>query len=351
MRAMISRRAAVNVLGLLLAAPLGALALPRQQAPPQSSTSQQKAPEYRLAVKVPAVRVDVVVLDSNGNPIPGLKMENFRVSDEKVPQTITNFTASEAPLTTVLLLEFSERGYGYFGYISRIWAYNFVSHLLPQDWVALVTYDMRPHIVVDFTQNHSEIQEAIANLYFPGFNEANLFDAVLYVLDRLQDVKGKKSIVIVASGLDTFSKHTYDNVLNRLKETEVTIFAVGVDRPLTNWLQAHGISSTMQQLTYLQAENYLRSIAKMSGGTAWFPQFDGEIPGIFQQVADSLRNQYSLAYVPTNVPMNGKFHKIKVELVGENGQPAVLRNQEGKKVKYRILAREGYVAPKSAAGD
>jgi VWFA-related protein len=349
MRAMISRRVAVNVFGLLLAAPLGALALPQQS--PQSSSSQQKPPEYRLAVKVPAVHVDVVVLDNNGNPIPGLKQANFRIFDEKVPQTVANFTSSEAPLTTVLLLEFSGRGYGYLAAIGRYWSSNFVDHLLPQDWVALVTYDMRPHIVVDFTRNHLEVQQAINDLYFPGFNEANLFDAVLDVLDRLRDVQGKKSIVIVASGLDTFSKHTYDDILNRLKETEVTIFAVGVDRPLQNWYQAHGMISTSAQITYIQAENYLRTIAKMTGGTAWFPQFDGEIPGIFQQVAESLRSQYSLAYVPTNVPMDGKYHKIKVELVGPNGQPAVLMNQKGKKVKYRVLAREGYIAPKAAAGD
>jgi len=350
MRVIVPHKALVSVLSLLLAVPLSALAFPQQQ-PPAPPSSPQKPPEYRLSVKVPAVNVDVVVLDNNGNPIPGLKKENFRVFDQNVPQTVANFTSSEAPLTTVLLLEFSERGYGYFAAIGRYWASDFVNHLLPQDWVALATYDMRPHIAVDFTQNKSAVSQAISELYFPGFNEANLFDAVLDMLDRLQDVQGKKSIVIVASGLDTFSKHTYDDVLKRVKETEVTIFAVGVDRPLRNWLEAHGMMGGAQSVSYLQAENQLNSIARMTGGTAWFPQFDGEIPGIFQQVAESLRSQYTLAYVPTNVPQDGKFHKIKVELVGPNGQPATLINQKGKKIKYRVLAREGYVAPKAAAGD
>jgi VWFA-related protein len=347
MRAPISGRGLAALFALLLAPSVGALA-----SPPQNTTSpqQQKPPEYTLKVKVPAVNVDVVVVDNNGNPIPGLKKENFRVFDNNVPQTITNFTPSEAPLTTVLLLEFSQRGYEYFAYIGKYWASDFVNHLLPQDWIALVTYDMRPHILVDFTRNKAEVQSAISGLYYPGFNEANLFDAVLDVLDRLKDVQGKKSIVIVGSGLDTFSKHNLDDVLRRLKETEVTIFAVGVDRPLRNWFEAHGVIGGAAEMNYLQAENQLSTFARMTGGQAWFPQFDGEIPGIFQQIADSLRNQYSLAYVPTDVPEDGKFHKIKVQLVGANGKPAVLINQKGKKVKYRILAREGYVAPKAPSG-
>jgi VWFA-related protein len=351
MRASIFGRSLVGLLSFLLAVPVGLLASP-QQNPPPSSQQQQKQPEYTLTVKVPAVNVDVVVVDNNGNPIPGLNKDNFRVFDDNAPQTITNFAASEAPLTTVLLLEFSQLGYEYFAYIGKYWASDFVNHLKPQDWVALVAYDMRTHIVVDFTQNKAEIQEAINNLYFPSFSEANLFDAIFDMLDRLQDVKGKKSIVIVASGLDTFSKHNLDQVLKRLKETEVTIFAVGVDRPLVNWYEGHGMPlSSLSRLNILQAENQLSSFARMTGGHAWFPQFDGEIPGIFQQIADSLRSQYTLVYVPTNVPQDGKFHKIRVELVGSNGQPAVLTNQKGKKVKYRILAREGYVAPKAASGD
>ncbi len=350
MRDPISRRSWAALLALLCASPAAVLAASRQS----STTGQQqpqKPPEYTLKVKVPAVNVDVIVLDNNGNPIPGLKQENFRVFDENVPQTITNFTPSEAPLTTVLLLEFSQRGYEYFAYVGKYWASDFVNHLTQQDWVALVTYDMRPHIVVDFTRNKSEVQAAINGLYFPGFNEANMFDAVLDMLDRLRDVQGKKSIVIVASGLDTFSKHTFDDVLKRLKETEVTIFAIGVDRSYRNWLQMQGVMGGSWEINYLQAENELNTITRMTGGQAWFPQFDGEIPGIFQQIADSLRSQYTFAYVPTNVPQDGKYHKIKVALVGANGQPAVLINQKGKKVKYRILAREGYVAPKAANGD
>ncbi len=324
---------------------LGLLWLPAAGSGPVQQETQKKPPEYTLSVQVPAVNVDVVVTDDNGDPIPGLKKENFRILEDGVPQTITNFAPTEAPLTIVMLMEFSDIYYGWFSYTAQYWAYQFPSQLRPDDWVALVTYDLKPHVLVDFTRNKMEIRDALSSLYFPGFRESNLYDALLDVLDRLDHVKGKRSILLIASGLDTFSHHNLDDVLNRLKRTEVTIFCVGVARPLYEWADARGMLGDIARLNFLQAENQLGAFARMTGGRAWFPRFDGELPGIFAQVAASLRNQYSLAYTPTHGP-DGKYHKIKVELVAPNGQPLVIVNQKNKRVKYHIYAREGYLAPK-----
>ncbi len=85
--------------------------------------------------------------------------------------------------------------------------------LTQKDWVALKTFSMRTHVEVDFTQNKNEVGQAIASLFFPDFSEANLFDAILETLDQLRDVKGKKSILVLATGFDTFSKHNLDQTL------------------------------------------------------------------------------------------------------------------------------------------
>lgn len=321
------------------------LGLPGHVASLDQQEAQKKPPEYTLSVQVPAVNVDVIVTDDNGDPIPGLKKENFRILEDGVPQKISNFAPTEAPLTIVMLMEFSDLYYGWFSYTAQYWAYQFPSQLRPEDWVALVTFDLKPHILVDFTQNKMEIRDALSSLYFPGFREANLYDALLDVLDRLAHVKGKRSILLIASGLDTFSHHNLDDVLKRLRQTEVTIFSVGVARPIYEWADARGMLGDIARLNFLQAENQLGAFARMTGGRAWFPRFDGELPGIFAQVAASLRSQYALAYIP-NHPPDGKYHKIKVELVGPNDQPLIIVNQKNKKVKYHIYAREGYQAPK-----
>jgi len=349
---------------LLIAAlvlPMGdlqALAGLQQQQPQQQQQQQQdkqKKPEqtgeYSISVEVPLVNVDVVATTSSGDIIAGLKKENFRVLDDGVPQTITNFASTEAPITMVLLMEFSQLGYEYFAYRARNAAYDFLSQLNKDDWVALETFDMRARIEVDFTRNKQEIRDVLARLVFPGFREANLFDAVYDTVDRLQDVKGKKSIFILASGYDTFSKHSLDQVIKRLRQTDVTIFAVGVGRDFFEYYDARGYYGGAGRVSYYQAENQLRTFATMTGGRGWFPRFDGELPGIFREVAASLRNQYSLGYTPTSKARDGKFHKIKVELVGPDGSPLIVQDQKGKKLKYVVYAREGYVAPKGGVGD
>ncbi|PYV20679.1 MAG: hypothetical protein DMG24_22075 [Acidobacteria bacterium] len=98
---------------------------------------------------------------------------------------------------------------------------------------------------------------------------------------------------------------------------------------------------------YLQARNALNTIAKYSGGQAYFPRFEADVPSVYQQVAGQLRTQYSLGFVPSNPSKDGKFHKLKIDLVDEQGNQLRITNQKGKQVKYRIVARDGYYAPKS----
>jgi VWFA-related protein len=325
-------------------------ATPAQQ---QTQQPQQKAPEagVTISVEVPVVNLDVIVATQNGDIIPGLKKENFRVIEDGVPQTIGNFAPTDAPITMVVLLEFDSIAGGWFAYQAKYWTGALFPNLKPKDWVSLVTFDMRPRLEVDFTQNKDEVQEAIRRLYFPGFSESNLFDALLDTTERLKDVKGKKSILIMATGLDTFSKNTLDKTLKQLRQTDTTIFAVGVDRPLNNMREARGSLGSIAHMNYLQGENQLKTFAQMTGGFAWFPQFEGELPGIFQEVAAFLRNQYSISYTPTNRSQDGKFRKIKVEIVAADGSPLIVNNQKGKKQKLVVYHREGYQSIKGGVGD
>jgi len=318
---------------------------PPQQKPPDSGVT--------IAVDVPIVSLDVVATTDHGDILTSLKKENFRITErvgkEDIPQTISSFGPTEAPITIVMLLEFRS-GYGdFFAYLGKYWADAFFPNLQQKDWVALETFDMKTRIEVDFTQDKNEVRSALNHLYFPGFSEANVFDALLETTDRLKDVKGKKSILLVTAGIDTFSKHTLDQTMKELRQSDVPIFVVGMGRPLTNYLDLHGSRSS--HMDFLQAENQMKTFAHETGGNAWFPQFDGEIPGIFQQVAAFLRHQYSITYTPSAGARDGKFHKIKVELVAPDGGPLTILDQKGKKQKYQVYVREGYTATQSGVGD
>jgi VWFA-related protein len=319
------------------------------QGPPREKPPQEAG--VTISVEVPVVTLDVIATTQHGDIIPGLKKENFRILEDGQPQTITNFGPTDAPITMVVLVEFSARAYGWFSYQAKYWADALFPNLNQKDWIALETFDMKSRIEADFTQNKDEVRQALYHLYFPGFSESNVFDAILDTVDRLKDVKGKKSILLLATGVDTFSKHTLDQTIKQLRGTDVTIFVVGVDKPITNYLEMHRGLGSMARLDYLQAENQMKTFAQMTGGFAWFPQFDGEVPGVMHEVAEFLRHQYSITYTPSNTKADGKYRKVKVELVAPDGTPLSVTDQKGKKLKWVVYAREGYTAPKGGVGD
>ncbi len=315
----------------------------KDKQPPQAPPEQTPG-GFAISVTVPVVSVDVVITDNNGNFLTGLKKENFRITEDGAAQSITNFAPSDAPITIVLLLEFSRLGYQFFTYNARNWSAAFLSNLKPNDWVALETFNMRSNVDVDFTHNRDEIMQGLYQMVYPPFSESNLFDALADVLDRIKDAKGKKSVLVLASGIDTFSRMNLDQVMKRIRETDATIFTVGVGEQL---FINQNPGAFGEQMIYIQAQNQLKTFAAMTGGRSWLPRFDGEIPSIMQDVAASLRNQYSMAYSPSNGTLDGKYRKIKVELVAPDGGPLTVLDQKGKKVKYQVYARQGYTAPKS----
>ncbi len=329
---------------------------PAQQSPPpaapQNGPTQQKPPaapppQATITAESNLVNIDATVTDQDGNVLTNLKKENFRVLDDGHAQQITNFAPTEAPISIVILMEFSAKSYGFwqgaFGYKAKEWAYDFLSHLNDKDWVAFKTFDLKTTLQVDFTRNKNEVAQSVASLFFPSFSEANLFDALIETLDQMRDVQGRKAILVLATGFDTFSKHTLDQTYKRLKETDVPIFCVGMGEEID-------LYSTGNDIGYLQAKNQLTQFGAMTGGYAWFPRFQGEAPSIFNSIAAILRSQYTIGFTPSTPP-DGKYHKLKVEVVDEQGDPLLLPDKKGHKKKLTIFARQGYSSPKPTPAD
>jgi len=338
---------------------VGPMAIPKkkEEPPPEEKPKPPRKPEgmpeYSLRVDVPLVNVPVLVTTKEGQFIPGLKQENFRVLEDGVPQTISGFNQTkDAPITAVLLTEFAASNY-YFIVDALNGSYYFANSLKPSDWIAVMYYDMKPHILVDFTQDKREVFGALRQLRQPTWWDTNLFDAVYETVDRLDRLEGHKYIILISSGRDTFSKLNYDVVLKKLRETRnITIFAIGTGQFARLASTGECPRSTIDvinrcsdvRMDYLQADNQMNTIAHMTGGQAYFPRFQGAFPEVFTDIAQSIRNQYVLAYHPSNAKQDGSYRKIKVELTDAEGHPLKIRDQKGKDVKYQIVAREGYKA-------
>ncbi len=329
---------------------IGPIAIPKkteQPPPPPEPTKPKKIegmPEYSLKVDVPVVTLDVMVTTKDGHFIPGLTKDHFRILEDGVPQKVTSFGQAQAPITAVLLVEFAATNY-YMMYDMLNASYNFANTLKKDDWVALVSYDMKPQIVVDFTQDKRAIFSGLNRLRIPGFRETNEFDALYDTIDRLERIEGRKYIVLISSGYDSFSKLTYDQILKKVKGTQdITIYTISTGAAIRIRAEASGRMSTVTQMDYLQADNEMRTFAALTGGRWFAPRFEGELPGIFQEIGNSIRNEYTLSYHPTNPKLDGSFRKLKVELVGPDGSPLIVKDEKGKQLKYQILARDGYTA-------
>ncbi|MGA2337659.1 MAG: VWA domain-containing protein [Terriglobales bacterium] len=319
----------------------------KEEPPPPAPEKPKKIenmPDYSITVSVPLVSLDVLVTTKDGQTIPGLKKENFKVLEDGTPQQIATFNQTEAPLTAALLIEYAATNISYM-YDALNASYTFASGLKKDDWVAVVSYDMNPKILVDFTQDKRAIMGALNMLRIPGFSERNLFDALFDTIDRCDRIPGKKYIILVSSGRDTFSRATLDQVIKKLKSTkDVTIYAISIGWQWREQMEARGRAGAITQVDWLQADNQLNTFAHLTGGRAYFPRFQGELPEIFHDVAADIRNQYSISYHPTNAKLDGTYRKLKVELQAPDGGPLKVHDQKGKDVKYVVYAREGYTA-------
>jgi VWFA-related protein len=308
------------------------------------------APVATYSAQANAVTVDIAVEDAKGHFIPKIGKEYFRVSEDNVAQKIDSFSIGEAPMTIAMVVEFSNRFQSFYSYT---WfqtlqaAYGFAQMLKPEDYLAIVAYDLKPEMLTDFTTDRGQINEALSRLRFPGFSEANLYDALTDTIERMQPVEGRKAILLLSSGVDTFSGQTFDQARRKIQEGGVPIYAVGLMQSIRDMAEASGQLRGMQDMTFLQADSQMKTFATESGGMAFFPHFVTEFPEIFRNMATNLRSRYLITYTPSNQARDGKYRKIKVELIDpSNNLPMPMVDDKHKPIKYSIYAKAGYTAPR-----
>ncbi|MGB8535348.1 MAG: VWA domain-containing protein [Acidobacteriaceae bacterium] len=331
----------------------GAIAIPKKaekpDVPPPPPEPKVKNPagltNFSLRVDVPEVTLDVgVILQKTHEFVPNLQPVNFRVYEDGVPQKVIGFQRTKAPITAVLLCEFASTNYRFI-YDMRNAAYAFAQQLQPDDYVAVMTYDLKTQILTDFTQDKRLVYESLNTLVIPGFSETDMFDAVYTTLDRLSRIEGHKYVILIGSGYDSFSKINLDKVLAKIKATpNVTIFSVGTGQAARITGNARTGLFGPKEIDYLQADNQMSTFARMTGGQSFFPRFAGEMPDIFHSINDSIRNQYVLSYTPSNAKQDGSYRKIRVELVDNEGQALKMQDEKHHPLKYDVITRDGYRA-------
>ena len=320
--------------------------IPSKLSPRATKDNDATAADANYKADSNIVNVDVQVIDQKGNPIPNITRDKFRILEDNVPQTLSQYSVGEAPMTVAMVIEFSAR---YQAYWSSGWrdtlnaSYGFVQSLKPDDYCAVIAYDLRSDILSDFTDDRRKTMDALAQLRIPGFSESNMFDALADTADRMSKIEGRKAILLIASGIDTFSKLTYDKARKSLQESGVPIYSIEIGAVARMMAEARGAAD----LDFVQGDNELRTFAKETGGQAFFPRFPQELPNIFQAITHSLRSQYSLSYSPNNQARDGKYRKITVQLINPDTNEILKIMENGKPIKYTIIAKQGYMGPRA----
>jgi VWFA-related protein len=211
--------------------------------------------------------------------------------------------------------------------------------LAPSDQIAIARYDAVPSPILAFTSNKRVAQNALSAIRFNlGFGRLNLSSSLNTVLDWLSNVPGKKTIVLLSTGIDTSDPQSTQSLQFRLQTGDVRVLCLSVSGPLRNG--KHGSAKQLQQTQqeFEQADATLRAIADETGGRAYFPENAKAIQDIYRQVAQLVRNEYSLAFTPPAA--DGAIHSIEVKVV----LPAATPNL--KISDYRVDHRKAYQAPR-----
>ncbi len=323
-----------------------------------------------ITIGTNVVNVEAVVYNKKtGGILQGLKKDHFEIYEDGIKQEVEHFSTPEAPLTMVLVVEYSKLvdllgspSGGFFepGRVEVLRpAYEFVRTIVkPKDFISIVAYDIRPTPLVDFTDDKAKLMAAIQLLIRnnPAFSESNLFDTLKFVLRGgkgdavvLEDGKGDKNgqmdyaglyetnartaVLLIASGMDTFSKINFDQARKIVENSGVPIYCIGTgnfflklyDQMLDPGRGGNFNGIPLDRMTLLQAQNQLKTFSESTGGKYIPVTFPGEIPSALQTVQAMLRNQYSLGYVPTNTRKEGKRRKIQVKVnLGDQLDPKLI---------------------------
>jgi Ca-activated chloride channel family protein len=290
-----------------------------------------------IRVDVARVNVGVVVTGDKGNFVEGLRRDAFHAFDNGTEQPITEFASIEEPGQVLLLVEAGPAAYFLQG-ANLFAAGAMLNGLSAGDRVAVARYTDGPLGILDFTADKAAAQAALSSIQFNlGFADLNLSSSLSLVLDWLERVPGKKTIVLISTGVDTSPEPAVAALQTRLQTGDVRILCVSTSGPLRNGKQGSKVKIQQMQDEFVAADRRLQAIASLTGGRAYFPMNAKAFQETYREVAEIVRHEYSLAFALPAA--DGALHSIdvKVDRPGAAGKPATA---------YRVDHRRGYQAPK-----
>lgn len=294
---------------------------PRQK--PGSEPSADRRGPANIRIDSTLVLINVTVTDPMNRFVTGLDKEFFKLHEDNVEQTISQFSSEDAPLSVGLVFDASGSMSNKLGK-ARQGAAQFFKMANPEDEFFLVQFNDRAELMVPFTHNTEEIQNRLTFTQAKG--RTALLDAVYLAISQMKKAKNpRKAVLILSDGGDNSSRYTESEIRNLVREADVQIYAIGLFEP------SHSRGRTAEEMS---GPGLLNEIAEQTGGRHFPVENVNELPDVAAKIGVELRNQYVLGYTPANLARDGKYRKVKVKVNQPRGFP-----------QLRQFYRQGYYAP------
>lgn len=278
------------------------------------SSQEPQAPAIR--VEVSRVNVGVIATDRHGKFVEGLQKSDFHIFDNGIEQPIAGFLANDDPAQVVLMLECGP-SVNLFGsqYVQK--ADALIRSLAQNDRIAIVCYSSSPDVQFEWSEDKAAARIALRDINFHfGFGDLNLSKSLLAVQTRLKDLKGKKTIVLLSSGLDSSPPVNPEEFCTKISSIDVRVLAISTARLLTQPTRHHRRSREARAAAVSlepaleSAEATLRQVTAATGGRLYLPKSPKDFDKTYFEIAQIVRHEYNLAFVPQI--FDGKVHTLTV---------------------------------------
>jgi Ca-activated chloride channel family protein len=310
--------------------------------PPPQGNTQEQIPKSQVTIPVRVNLVDVLftVLDRRNKLVSTLDKQDFKILDDNIPQDIRYFSKqSDLPLRIGMLVDTSNSIRDRIKFEQDA-ADNFLFSVMRhgKDESFVMTFDDEPQVIQAFTGDTGQLRDKINRTRAGGGTAVYdaIYQACVQELSHPPRPPGdqpdvvRRVMILISDGEDNLSTHTRAEAIEMAQRTSVVIYTISTS---TQWVTLDDPSkerSGNRKYHLTEGDKVLQDLAEETGGRAFYPYHVDDLDQSFQDIGDELRNQYSIAYNPTNHSLDGRYHKIKIEMPDHKG--------------YQARARRGYFA-------
>jgi Ca-activated chloride channel family protein len=298
------------------------------------------------------VTINLVIQDPNGYFIPNIRRENFVVYENGARQN-ADVDIEHAVVSFGLLFEFGGRAQALnkqVGMEASQAGRQILDSLVPGDKIAVWKYADRVEKLADFSQGKDAVDSLFLSLATPLFSETNLYDALVYTIDQMHPVSGRKAIVLISSGVDTFSKASYQDAVASASKADSPIYVICTAASLRLTKDVNQQSGPLARINWDEAKKRLQEIARVSSGRAYFPESTIDLSATYDDMMENLRVRYVIRYKSSTSVDLDMARTIRIDLVDPaSGKPLQIIDSNGKPVHTRLSIQESYVPREAAA--